>query len=147
MVDRYIQDVLIRKPKSFTNQKTQLLWWKSELGEYFLADVTPSIISSCRDKLINTSGTRKDKRALATVNRYMAALSHAFTIAVKEWGWLEDSPISKVSKLKEPRGRVRFLSDDERERLLVACQKSTNEYLYLIVVLALGSVDIYLSHR
>jgi hypothetical protein len=53
-------------------------------------------------------------RAPATVVCYLAALSHLFTIAVNEWGWLEDNPMRKVTKPKEPRGRVRFLSEDER---------------------------------
>lgn len=41
--------------------------------------------------------------------------------------------------MREPRGRVRFLSDDERERLLKACKASDSKYLYLIVVLALST--------
>jgi len=45
----------------------------------------------------------------------------------------------KVSKSKEPRGRVRFLSDDERKALLTACQESTSAYLYPVVVLALST--------
>ena len=45
----------------------------------------------------------------------------------------------KVRKPKEPRGRVRFLTDDERERLLAACKVSRNRYLYLIVVLAIST--------
>ena len=69
----------------------------------------------------------------------MAALSHAFTIAIREWGWLEESPMRKVSKPQEPRGRVRFLSDDERERLLAACRTSYNPYLYIAVVLSLST--------
>ena len=69
----------------------------------------------------------------------MAALSHVFSVAVKEWGWLEDSPMRKVSKPKEPRGRVRFLTDDERSRLLQACRNSLNPHLYLITVLALST--------
>src|SRR5262249_29704070 len=77
--------------------------------------------------------------APATVVRYMAALSHAFTIAVREWGWLDDSPMRKVGKPKEPRGRVRFLSDEERTRLLDVCRASNSEYLYPVVVLALST--------
>jgi integrase len=74
------------------------------------------------------------------VNRYLAALSDAFTVAVKEWEWLEDSPMRKVKKPKEPRGRVRFLSEDgERPRLLKACEESSNPYLYPVVVLALST--------
>ena len=45
----------------------------------------------------------------------------------------------KVSKLKEPRGRVRFLSDDERTRLLKACKQSSNTDLYPAVVLSLAT--------
>ena len=71
--------------------------------------------------------------------RYLASLSHLFTLAVKEWGWVEDNPLRKVTNPKLPRGRVRFLSDDERERLLQACRESTDPYLYPVVVLALST--------
>ena len=55
--------------------------------------------------------------------------SVAAAIAVKEWRWLEDSPMRNVSKPKESRGRVRFLSDEERARLLDACRASENPYI------------------
>jgi integrase len=45
----------------------------------------------------------------------------------------------QVSKPKEPRGRVRFLADDERQHLLAACKASRNPYLYTVVVLALAT--------
>jgi integrase len=60
-------------------------------------------------------------------------------VAVQEWGWLDDSPMRKIRKPTEPRGRVRFLSDDERERLLKACEESDSPYLYTVVVLALST--------
>ena len=44
-----------------------------------------------------------------------------------------------VSKLREPKGRVRFLSDEERELLLQLCKESHNPYLYTIVVLDLST--------
>jgi integrase len=44
-----------------------------------------------------------------------------------------------VRKPKEPRGRVRFLSEDERQRLLAACERSRNPYLYTFVILALAT--------
>jgi integrase len=69
----------------------------------------------------------------------MAALSHLFTVAVKEWGWLQENPLARVSKLKESRGRIRFLSDEERERLLTACRLSDSAYLYPVVVLCLST--------
>src|SRR5262249_46836636 len=42
-------------------------------------------------------------------------------------------------RLKEPRGRTRFLSEAERGRLLGACRASLSDHLYAIVVLAMGT--------
>jgi integrase len=139
LIDRYVSDVLPTKKKSEKKQKSQLVWWKSQIGSYLLSDITPALIAQQRDLLLKEITRRKRQRSPSTVVRYMAALSHSFTIAVKEWGWIEDSPIRKVTKPREPRGRVRFLGDDERMRLLGACKQSQNPYLYPIVVVALST--------
>ncbi|HWR76809.1 MAG TPA: site-specific integrase [Thiobacillus sp.] len=139
LIERYIKDVLPTKPKSEAKQTAMLNWWKSEIGSYSLADVTPALIAERRDKLAAGKTKRGTQRNPATVVRYMAALSVCFTHAVKEWGWIDDTPMRKVTKPKESRGRVRFLSDDERARLLKACKESSNTYLYPVVVLALST--------
>jgi len=139
LVDRYIKDVLPKKPKQTAAQRPQLERWKSELGSYALADITPALIVECRDKLLTEPTPRGEQRTPATVVRYMAALSHAFTIAVNEWQWLETSPMGKVKKPTEPRGRVRFLDDEDRIKLLQACKESPNPLLYPCVILALSS--------
>jgi integrase len=138
-IDRYIQSVLPTKPKSARCQAQQLTWWKEAVGSYTLADLTPALIAQQKEKLAQGITPRGEKRSTATVNRYLAALSHLFTIATKEWGWIEGNPLIKVTKLKESRGRIRYLSDEERSRLLDACKKHENKYLYLIVVLALST--------
>ncbi len=139
LADRYIKDVLPKKPKQAVRQKQQMEWWKEQIGVYLLSDVTPALIGQCRDELATGITCRGTQRSPATVVRYMAALSSAFTEAVKEWGWLEDSPMRKVTKPTESDGRVRFLDDDERARLLAACQASSNKQLYLCVILALST--------
>jgi integrase len=139
MVDRYIKDVLPTKPKQAIKQAQQLDWWKDKIGAYALADITPAMIVQYRDELASGETYRGTQRSPATVVRYMAALSHAFTIAANEWQWLEDSPMRKVKKPKESRGRVRFLDDVERERFLAVCQQSSNKQLYLCVILALST--------
>ena len=139
LCERYIRDVLPSKPASKDKQSAQLTWWADQIGTYSLADCTPALIAEARDKLAKTPTLRGTTHKPATVVRYLAALSHAFTVAVKEWGWIEDNPVRKVTKPKEPRGRVRFLSDDERGRLLTACRESGNRHLYPVVVLALST--------
>ncbi len=140
LVERYIKEILPQKPKSTIDQKTQLGCWKSSMGSFSLADVTPALITEYRSKLALEKSERKGaKRSNATVNRYCSVLSHAFTIAVKEWGWMQENPMMKIKKLKEPRGRVRFLNDEERERLLEACQESSSPFLYILVVLGIST--------
>lgn len=139
MIDRYIEHVLPLKPKSIKKQIMQLNWWKKELGYCLLSKITPALIAEKRDLLANGITKRKAKRSPSTVARYMAVLSHAFTVAVQDWNWIDDSPTRKVSKPKEPRGRVRFLEDVERTRLLKECKNSTSPYLFPIVILAIST--------
>lgn len=139
LIDRYIKEILPRKPKNAHNTETQLNWWKQQMGHCLLLDVTPAIIGEHRDKLLEGKTPKGNIRSPTTVVRYLSALSHAFTIAVKEWGWLDDNPLRKVCKPQLPRGRVRFLDDEERARLLEACKASTNPFLYPVVTLALAT--------
>jgi integrase len=141
MINRYIREVLPQK-KDYKKQYAQLLWWQSTLGHYKLNDVTAPIIAKERDAL-----ALEKKLMGSTVNRYLAALSHVFTLAHREWEWISDSPMRKVNRKKEPRGRVRFLSDDERHRLLTACKNSKNPHLYTIVVIAISSGGRYSEIR
>ena len=140
LIDRYIKEILPQKPKSIASQTTQLTWWKNSLGSFLLSDLTPALITEHRSKLaLDKNDHKKVKKSNATINRYCAALSHCLTIAVKEWGLLEANPMLKISKLKESRGRARFLDDSERERFLKVCQNSQSPFLYILVVLALST--------
>jgi len=138
-IERYKREVLPRKPKSAVKQAQQLDWWKDQIGAYILADCTTSVISEYRSKLSNELSPNNRKRGPATVNRYVAALSHLMSIAYKEWEWITENPCIKLSKLKEARGRVRFLSDEERANLLSECKRSKSKHLYPVVVLALST--------
>jgi len=138
LIDRYKRDCLKDK-KDADKTKQRLEWWKGEIGAYALADVTAARLAETRDRLARRTTRDGQQFSPSTVVRYMAAISHAFTIAMKEWGWVDDNPVRKVTKPKQPRGRVRFLSDDERERLLSACRESSNPKLYPVVVLALST--------
>lgn len=78
-------------------------------------------------------------RSGATLNRYLVALGALYTWAKRNRrvprGF--ESPTKHVEKHTESRGRVRYLSKDERERLLEACQASAWPRLYLLVLMAL----------
>ena len=138
LLDRYKSEVL---PRKRDKKQTGLIeWWRNELGDYKLKDLTSSLIAELRDRLIKEISDRTGRhRTPATVNRYLALLSHACTIAIKEWQWMAVNPVAQISKPREAQGRTRFLSDDERERLLVTCRSSESIHLFPIVTLALST--------
>ncbi len=87
-------------------------------------------------KVRDASPKLQRERSVADVNRILSTLRHMFSKAV-EWEIMEKSPFSKVKSLfyKENNKRLRFLTEDEEERLLSCCKG----YLKAIVITALNS--------
>jgi integrase len=54
-----------------------------------------------------------------------------------DWEWASQNPVLGIRKPKEPRGRERYLSEHELQKLLSACQASSSSHLHDVVVLAL----------
>jgi integrase len=139
LVDRYIEAILPTKPKNARNVRQHLLWWKQELGHCLLIDLKPGQIAQKRDELLAQNTFYKKPRSSTTVVRYIASLSHAFSVALKEWGWVSENPVQKINKPRLPQGRIRFLDKSEMDRLLTVCKDSNSSCLYPIVVLALST--------
>ena len=132
-IERYLCEILPHKSATTRyNQRYQLQWWSKQLGPSALRDLTPDLLSQWRDALAQT-------RAPASVRACLSVLSHVLTITVKEWGWLRDNPMHNVRMPRIPRGRVRYLLEDERQQLLNACKGSRNPWLYTVVVLVLST--------
>jgi integrase len=73
----------------------------------------------------------------ATVNRFMATLSHMFTKAV-EWEMVEEETLKRIRKVKflpENNKRLRFLSKEECQALISVC----DAHLKPIVITALNT--------
>ena len=136
LIDWYITKVLPNKGNGAIETKRHLEIWKQLIGKYALISINPKMILDAREKIQNME-TNGKKKSSSTVNRYMAALSVVFSYAVKELEWMDDNPISKISHLREPKPRIRYLSDEEREILLEKARKSTNPYIHTIIWIAL----------
>lgn len=139
LIERFLDELELKEFKSLKQYRQILSWWSSELGYLKLSDLSSSLISDQKTKLFKETTLRSKRRSPARVNRYLAVLSSALSVAVKEWEWLEENPALKVSKYKEPIGRVRYLKEDERERLVKACKESDNEDLLLAFLMALST--------
>jgi integrase len=133
-IDRYLSEFEYNLMR-----KNQLKQWEEELGHKFISDIHPGMISDIILKWKKEPNKRGEIRKGAILNRYLSTLSVLFTAAVRDWQWHTKNPVKDVRRQKEPKGRVRFLSAEERELLLAECKKSYCPYLYLIVVLALST--------
>jgi integrase len=142
------------KASGIDTRKQHLDWWVERFAGKTLAEITPDLVAEARDALASTTYSRgkpqKDdngnvvppkqySRSGATTNRYLATLSHLFTVASKEWRLTDRNPVRDIAKKRESRGRVRFLTDEERKRLIEACTNSQWKSLAALVLLAIST--------
>ena len=152
-IDRYTENEL-PKLRNGSTHRSNLPYWREVLGHLKLSEITPAIIVEHRDKLAAGTYTRakpgakgstlkkgetarRFKRKPNTVNNYLVPLGRVFSVARKEWHWISNNPMDGVSKLNPGKGRARYLSEDERIRLLTETAKEPQ--LHCAVILALST--------
>lgn len=136
LIDQYIRLHLSKHPLRLKDQTSHLNWWRDNYGGRTLIEITPALLADAKEELLNGITSRNTPRTNSTVNRYIASLSRAFTLATQEWQWINENPFKRVSKLKENGGRNRFLSREELQNLLECCKRSKNPHLYGMVLIA-----------
>ncbi|MDO9104815.1 MAG: site-specific integrase [Methylovulum sp.] len=147
LVDEYMMQW---QGKSLAQQQSRALYWSEQFGQYQLDEINADKIRTAlktlqsgkcnvgngRGKNAGAIKTLDKIRSSTTVNRYRAVLSAIHNYAFRQ-GYITSNPVKKTSSLPSPKGRVRYLSDVERERLLAACQQSEWPRLYLLVLMAM----------
>lgn len=110
-------------------QKSRAKYWLDVLGDRRIEDIVTSDISNGLSKLSADLSN-------ATKNRYKAVVSVIFSYACRHYG-LAHNPVQNIRSLPENNARIRFLSDNERTRLFVACRDSQWSKLHLLVLMAI----------
>jgi integrase len=126
MMDQYLTEHVSQKKsaRSYRGYVKNLLAFFGE--DILISEITPSLINQFKVK------RREDGAKAGTINRDLSILKNCFNIAMKQWEWVDSNPVAKISMEKEPQGRVRFLTDEEFDRLCDACP----EWLKPIVLTA-----------
>lgn len=120
-------------------------WWTNQIGLIKIRDLTASMITACKQILINEKIKKKDKevtRGNSTINKYLMCLSAILTYAVKDLELIETNPVSKVSLMPKPKGRTRFLTMEEIKSLSEAC-KNHSDFLYIFFLIAISTGGRY----
>lgn len=110
LLERYANEVTPRKGGRQW-ELTRIAWIQRQtISSYALTDLSASVIAAWRDSRL-TSVTGE------TIRRDMALLSHALSVATREWGWLSENPMSKVRRPQGNPHRERLATDDEMARI------------------------------
>ena len=99
----------------------------SYFGDYYLTEITPAMISDFKVK------RRDDGVSPRTINYELITMSHAFNIAIREWGLVSDNPVKKVRKERVSNSIERWLTLEEEKKLL----ESSPKWLQDIIVFAI----------
>lgn len=115
LFDNYAEEYLKfaktnKSEKSYTLNITNIKALNQFFKGKYLSGIKPQDIEAFKAERIKTVQP-------ATVNRDLACLRHMFNKAI-QWGYLSSSPMKGIKLLKEPPGRLRFLSKEEATRLL-----------------------------
>jgi integrase len=86
-------------------------------GEKKLSEIRPEDVEAFRAE-------RLKKVSPSTVNREFTRLRSIFYKAV-QWGYLRHYPFKSIKEFNEPPGKVRFITPEEFEKLLWACDPNS----------------------
>lgn len=145
LIAAYLANIEIRNPRRAKEVKKLLVWWQAQFGNIALANFKSEHVLRAQTLLRARVTRRKDESgnpaplSNATINRYTVALGTAFNFGILKLKWINDNPVAAVDKFKEPRGRTRFLSHEEIERLIAACRESKNPHLLTIVLVGIST--------
>jgi site-specific recombinase XerD len=113
MMDRFMKEYA---PKLARNTQISYVTSLKHLNLFFggckLLSISPKMIS--RYKVLR----REEGAAPGSVNIELTMLSKAFSLAVKEWEWLNENPVAKVPNEKENSERDRWLTEEEEGKIL-----------------------------
>ncbi len=110
---------------SYERDERSVALLREEFGGQLLESITPLDIEKYKIK-------RRKKVGPATVNKELACFKTMFSKAMV-WGLAADNPVKKVSFYREPPGRVRYLTQEEINRLL----DESADHLRPVLVVAL----------
>lgn len=102
-----------RKGKDVVEEyRYQLDWWMAQLGE------NRKLFQIDRHLILDTIAIKEKEASPATCNRYLAALRACLRLAHTKYEWINSVP--PFFMYEEPKGRTRWLKQDEVLRLLNA---------------------------
>ncbi len=127
MMERYMEEHSRPKKASSERDEASLKRLSPFFGSRLMAEITPQQINQYKNE------RRLAGASFSCINRELALMKHAFNLAWKEWEWVIDNPVLRVSMEKEPPSRDRWLTREEQKELLSVSPKWLRELILFAV--------------
>ena len=105
-----------KSPRSYLREESMFrVHLNPTFGSLFLHEIRPGKINDYRVQ-------RKKFGAKAeTINHELGLMKKSFNVAIREWEWCQENPVNKIKMEKVPRGRVRYLTEGDFQKIYNAC--------------------------
>jgi len=116
LMDKYLAEYSVVNKAKSTYKRDVVLVRRlvKSFGDRYLIEISPAMISEYK-VLRRTEGVSP-----RTINYELTLMSHAFNLAIRQWEWLDDNPVKRVTKERVNNTIERWLSKEEEDKLLRA---------------------------
>lgn len=139
LLTEYLAAIDLRDP----NVGQRLGWWEDQFGtDTKVMDIDEHDVDDGLQALAKRKGKGGRLMSGSSINRYKSTLSACLTWFVrhpeyKRLGYKNPVRAESVSRFAENPSKDRFLTEDDQRRLLAVTRLSTQDRMYLLVLMAL----------
>ena len=123
VLDKYLTDITPHKRGARNEAARLMAHLRDPIAQVRLAELAPRHFAELRDRRLREPSPALGRAVSgASVIRDFKLLSAALNVAVREWGWLAENPLTHVARPADnaPRGRVATAEEIERLRHVAA---------------------------
>lgn len=138
LLERYLQDYSApnKAPATHRRDKSLVEHLLTAFGDLTLVKVRPALIAEYKARRREAGASPK------TLNDELGLLSHAYKLAMREWEWVSENPVLRVSREKVHNQIERWLTPEEEARLLAASPAWLREILLFAINTGLRQGEI-----
>jgi integrase len=118
------------------NILSRLKWWYDHYGHLSISQMSEEYVRHGLNTLLTVGTSGKRPVSAQTTNRFKANLSSVFEFGKSRYH-LKDNPCRHIKAKPEGKGRKRYLTSEEQQRLLIAAKHSKWDKFYLLILMAI----------
>ena len=134
LADAIVHYMALNRKKTIANDRLYARFWQAQLPQIRLVDISPAQLDEVKDELLKKGLSNQ------SVLHYLKFLRHILNRAVRD-RHLNQNPFSQIEMPKVPKGRLRYLSLEEEQRLSVTIGPTYAPWVRLAILTGLRQAE------